>query len=153
MEKIQVILKEDVPNLGRSGELVAVKPGYGVNYLIPQGLAVIATRKNVARLDHERKQIEHRSAKLRKDAESVAGRLVGATVNIERVVGEGDKLFGSVTGRDIGEALAALGHASDHRKVVLVEPIRALGQYEVEIKVARDVTAKVKVWVVAKSGA
>jgi large subunit ribosomal protein L9 len=151
MDKIQVILKEDVPNLGRSGELVHVKPGYGVNYLIPQGLAVIATTKNVSRPEHERKVIETRAAKMRKDAEGIAARLNGVTVQIERVVGEGDKLFGSVSGRDIGEALAALGHQVDHKKIVLADPIRALGQYEIDVKVARDVAAKIKVWVVGKA--
>src|SRR5215468_1873562 len=105
MEKIQVILKEDVANLGRSGELVSVKLGYGRNYLIPQGLAMIATKKNVAQMEHERKTIELRAQRLRKDAESVAGRLAGVSVSIERAVGEGDKLFGSVTTRDIEEAL------------------------------------------------
>ena len=83
MEKIQVILKEDVPNLGRSGDLVAVKPGYGRNYLIPQGLALPATRKNVAQMDHERKQIEASALKLRKDAESV---ISAAEVQAERII-------------------------------------------------------------------
>ena len=153
MEKIQVILKEDVHNLGKSGELVAVKPGFGRNYLIPQGLAVVATRKNVAELEHHRKQIEVRTAKLRKDAEATAGALSGVTVQFERQVGEGDKLFGSVTSRDIEEALAAQGHKVDKKKIVLAEPFRALGQYTVDIKVGRDVNAQVKVWVVAKTQA
>jgi large subunit ribosomal protein L9 len=151
MEKIQVILKEDVPNLGRSGELVAVKPGYGRNYLIPQGLALAATRKNVAQMDHQRKQIEAQAAKTRKDAESVAARLAGASVRIERQVGEGDKLFGSVTARDIEEALAAQGHKVDRRKIALAEPFKALGEFTVDVKVARDVTAQVKVVVAAKA--
>jgi large subunit ribosomal protein L9 len=151
MERIQVILKEDVANLGRSGELVSVKPGYGRNYLIPQGLAVLATRKNVARLEHERKAIETRAAKLRKDAQSVADRLGGVTLQLERQVGEGDKLFGSVTSRDVEEALAAQGIAIDRKKIQLDDPIRALGQYTIDVKLARDVVGQVKVWVVAKS--
>lgn len=150
MEKIQVILKEDVPNLGRSGELVSVKPGYGRNYLIPQGLAVLATAKNKARLEHERKLIELRAAKLRKDAEAQAAQLQDKTVQIERQVGEGDKLFGSVTARDIEEALAAQGVHVDRKKIQLAEPIKALGQYTVDVRLARDVTAQVKVWVVPK---
>lgn len=150
MEKMQLILKEDVPNLGRSGELVAVKKGYGRNYLIPHGLAVLASEKNKARIEHERKLIELRAAKLRKDAESVAGRIAGATVQIERQVGEGDKLFGSVTARDIEEALAAQGIAVDRKKIQLGEPIKALGQYTVDVKLARDVAGQIKVWVVAK---
>src|SRR5262245_57608766 len=119
MEKIQLILKEDVPNLGRSGELVSVKPGYGRNFLIPQGLAMPATRKNVTRLEHERKVIELRASKLRKDAESVAARLSNVTIEIARQVGEGDKLFGSVTSRDIEEALAAQGATIDRKKIQL----------------------------------
>lgn len=151
MEKIQVILKEDVSNLGKSGELVSVKPGYGRNYLIPQGLAMIATKKNVARLDHERKIIAMRTAKQQKEATDAAGKLSSATVQIERAVGEGDKLFGSVTAADIAEALAAQGHKIDKKKLHLAEPIKALGQYTVEVKLGRDVTAQVKVWVVKKS--
>jgi large subunit ribosomal protein L9 len=150
MEKIQVILKEDVPHLGRSGELVSVKPGYGRNYLVPQGLAVIATKKNVARMEHEKKVIELRSAKMRKDAEGIAQRLSGITLQFERQVGEGDKLFGSVTSRDIEEGLAAQGVTVDRKKIHLADAIKAIGQFTVEIKLARDVTAPVKVWVVAK---
>ena len=151
MEKIQVILKEDVPNLGRSGELVSVKPGYGRNYLIPQGLALMATRKNVAQMDHQRKQIEATAAKTRKDAESIAARLQGVTVRVERQVGEGDKLFGSVNTRDIEEALASAGHKVDRRKIALAEPIKALGEFTVDVKVAREVAAQIKVVVAAKA--
>jgi large subunit ribosomal protein L9 len=150
MEKIQVILKEDVANLGKSGELVSVKPGYGRNYLIPQGLAVIATRKNVAELEHHKKMIEVRAAKLHKDAEAAAGKLGGVTVEIQRQVGEGDKLFGSVTTRDIEEALKGQGHTVDRRKILLADPIKALGQYTVDVRIGREVTAQIKVWVVAK---
>lgn len=150
MEKIQVILKEDVPNLGRSGDLVAVKPGYGRNYLIPQGLALVATRKNVAEMEHHKKQIEVAAAKLRKDAESVAARLQGVTVRLERQVGEGDRLFGSVGTRDIEEALLAQGHKVDRRKIALAEPIKALGEFSVDVKIARDVAAQIKI-IVAKA--
>jgi large subunit ribosomal protein L9 len=150
MEKIQVILKEDVPNLGRSGELVSVKPGYGRNYLIPQGLAMAATRKNVAEMEHHKKAIEAQAAKTRKDAESVAARLQGVALTLERQVGEGDKLFGSVTTRDIEEALAAKGHKVDRKKIALAEPIKALGDFDVIIKVARDVSATIKVTVAAR---
>src|SRR5215813_9456872 len=150
MEKIQVILKEDVPNLGRSGELVSVKPGYGRNYLIPQGLALAATRKNVAQMEHQKKQIEAQTAKVRKDAEGAASRLSGVGVTIERQVGEEGKLFGSVTARDIEEALAAKGHKVDRRKIVLAEAIRAIGEFTVDVKIARDVNAQVKVTVAAK---
>lgn len=150
MEKIQVILTEDVPNLGRTGELVMVKAGYGRNYLIPQGLALRATPRNVARLEHERKVVETRALNMRKDAEAVAKKLGDVTVHLERQVGEGDKMFGSVTGRDIEEALKAKGLTVDHRKIVLAEPIRALGAHSVDIKLGRDVSAQIKVVVAAK---
>jgi large subunit ribosomal protein L9 len=150
MEKIQVILKEDVPNLGRSGELVSVKPGYGRNYLIPQGLAMAATRRNVAEMEHHRQAIAAQAAKTRKDAESVAARLGGVTVRLERQVGEGDKLFGSVTARDIEEALAAQGHKVDRKKIALHDPIKTLGEHPVQIKVARDVNAQITVVVAAR---
>src|SRR5688572_22285571 len=147
--KIQIILKEDVPNLGRSGELVAVKSGYGRNYLIPQGLGIVATERNKARLAHDTKVLSLRAAKLRKDAEGVAARLTAQTVQIERQVGEGDKLFGSVSARDIEEALASKGVTVDRKKIHLPEPLKALGQYTVDVKLTRDVTAQLKVWVVA----
>ncbi len=150
MDKIQLILKEDVTNLGKSGELVWVKPGYGRNYLLPRGMAAVATKKNVTQIEHERKVIEARTSKLRKDAESVAQRLAAVTLQIERQVGEGDKLFGSVTSSDIAEALSAQGLLVDRKKIHLDEAIKALGQYTVSVKLGRDVTGQVKVWVVAK---
>src|SRR4249919_66957 len=101
---MKVILREDVTNLGKSGELVNVKPGFGRNYLIPQGLAMVATATNVAQIEHEKKIIAAKNAKLAKDAQGMADRLAALEVQIERAVGEGDKLFGSVTGRDIVDA-------------------------------------------------
>ena len=151
MDKIQVILTEDVANLGKSGELVAVKPGYGRNYLIPQGLALAATKNNVSRIQHDKKVIEARTAKSRKEAEDAAGKLSSVTVQIERATGEGDKLFGSVTSKDISEALAAQGHKIDKKTIHLAEPIKALGQYTVDLRLASGVAAQIKVWVVAKS--
>jgi large subunit ribosomal protein L9 len=149
MDKIQVILKEDVSNLGRSGELVSVKAGYGRNYLIPQGLAVIATQKNVSQMNHDKSVLEARAAKLRKDAEGIAARLNGTVVTITRQTGEDDKLFGSVNTRDVEEALAAAGHKIDRKKIVIKEPIKALGEHTIEVHVTRDVNAQIKV-VVAK---
>src|SRR3954468_14424958 len=98
---MQVILKEDINTLGKSGDLVNVKPGYGRNYLIPQGKAVLATLKNVARMEHEKKLITAKNAKLLKDAQSVADRIQQLEVTIERQVGAEDKIFGSVTARDV----------------------------------------------------
>ena len=147
---MQVILKEDVSNLGKSGELVNVRPGYGRNYLIPQGLAVVATEKNVARLEHEKRQIAARNARLLKDAQAVASRLGAIEVTIARQAGEEEKLFGSVSARDIEEAIAEKGLPIDRKKIVLAEPIKALGKYVLDVKLAKDVTGKITVWVVAK---
>jgi large subunit ribosomal protein L9 len=149
---MQVILKEDVPNLGRSGDVVNVKPGYGRNYLIPRGLAVFATAKNVSRIEHEKRVIESRSAKLLKDAQAVKDRLEQLSINIARPVGAGDKLYGSVGARDIADALKEQGVPVDHRKIQLADAIKSLGMFTVDIKLARDVVAKLKVWVVAKEG-
>src|SRR4051812_16563615 len=116
---MQLILKEDVHNLGKMGELVNVKPGYGRNYLVPQGKAVIATTRSVAQLEHEKKLIAGRNAKLAKDAQSIADRISQTEVTVERTVGQEDKLFGSVTTRDIEEALAVKGIKVDRRKIHL----------------------------------
>jgi large subunit ribosomal protein L9 len=147
---MQVILREDVEHLGKSGELVTVRPGYGRNYLIPQGLAVLATEKNVARLNHEKRLISARNARLLKDAQAVADKLGAIEVAIQRQAGEEDKIFGSVSTRDIEEALREKGLPIDRKKIVLGEPIRTLGVYTLDVKLTRDVVGKIKVWVVAK---
>ena len=147
---MQLILTKDVDNLGKAGDLVSVKPGYGRNYLLPQGLAVTATSRNVRRIEHERRIISAQVAKERGAAQDIAGRLNGMTLQFERLVGEDDKLFGSVTSRDVADQLEKAGVTVDHRKIRLDEPIRALGKYEVEIKVHSDVSATLKFWVVGK---
>jgi len=147
---MQLILTKDVANLGKAGELVTVKPGYGRNYLLPKGLAVTATTRNKARLEHDRTAIESRVKKELEVAGSLAERLNGMTLQFERLVGEEDKLFGSVTSRDITEQLEKAGLELDHRKIALDEPIKALGKYEVEVRLMPDVTATLKFWVVGK---
>lgn len=147
---MQVILREDVPNLGRSGDVVSVRPGYGRNYLVPNGLAVQATEKNVARLEHEKRLIAARNAKLMRDAKAVADRLGSLELIIQRQAGEEDKIFGSVSSRDVEQALAEKGVQIDRRKIVLPDAIKALGSYTVDIKLAHDVVGRVKLWVVAK---
>src|SRR5262249_36022838 len=137
---MQVILKEDVHNLGKSGDLVNVKPGYGRNYLLPQGKAVAATRKNVAQLEHEKKLIAARNAKLRRDARPTADKRASMETTTQRQGGEGEKLFGSVSTRDIEEALAERGIKLDRKKIVLDEPIRSLGVYTLDVRLAREVT-------------
>jgi large subunit ribosomal protein L9 len=145
---IQVILKDDVENLGRSGELVRVRPGYARNYLIPRGLAAPATRANIAQVEHEKQVAQARAAKQRADAEAIAKRLADITVEIPVQAGEGDKLFGSVGAKDIAEALARKGQAVDRKKIVLPENIKTLGEHTVTIKLGYGLTATIRVNVV-----
>ncbi len=147
---MRVILRENLDNLGNAGEVVTVRTGYGRNYLLPKGLAVPATEKDEARMQHEQRQIAARLAKLTKELASEAGRLSQASVSLARAVGEEDKLYGSVTNRDIAEALAEQGIKLDAKKIVLAEPIKTLGMTEVPVKLGHDVTATLKVWVVKK---
>lgn len=147
---MRVILREDMDNLGKAGEVVSVRPGYGRNYLLPQGLAVTATEKDVARLQHEQRTIAARQAKLAKELQSEADKLSQVSVSLARAVGEEDKLYGSVTNRDIAEALAEQGVQLDPRKIQMDEPIKALGMSTVQVKLGKDVVAKIKVWVVKK---
>jgi large subunit ribosomal protein L9 len=145
---IQVVLKDDVEKLGKSGEIVKVKPGYARNYLLPRGLAAPATRGNVAQVEHEKKVALARAAKLRGDAEAVAKRIDGITVEITRQAGDGDRLFGSVGTKDIAEALKAKGHEIDRKKIQLPEPIKLVGEHTVTVKLGYEVAATVKVNVV-----
>lgn len=147
---MQVILRDDLDNLGKSGEVVNVKPGYARNYLLPRGLAIKATASDVARVEHEKRVIAARTAKLSKEAQAEADRLSQVSVSIARAVGEENKLYGSVTSRDIAEALAAQGVTIDSKKLHLDEPIKALGMTEVPVKLGRGVNATIKVWVVKK---
>lgn len=147
---MRVILREDLENLGKAGEVVTVRDGYGRNYLLPRGLALLATERDVARLEHEKRVASARAAKLARDLQSQVDRLSQVSVSIARAVGEGDKLYGSVTSRDIAEALQEQGHAVDSKRIQLDEPIKTLGMTEVPIKLGRDAVAKIKVWVVKK---
>ena len=141
---MKLILREDVENLGKGGELVEVRPGYGRNFLIPRGLAVLANARNVRELEHQRKVAEAKAAKLKQSAEAVAKRLAETPVTLVRKVGEQDKLYGSVTAIDIAEALQAQGVQIDRRAIHLPEPIKALGDFEVEVRLHSEVVAKVK---------
>lgn len=147
---MQVILTQDVENLGKAGELVSVRPGYGRNYLVPRGFAVSATVRNKNRLDHEKAVIERKIVKERASATELAGRINGMTLQFERIVGEDEKLFGSVTSRDIAEQLKKAGVEIDHRWVQLDAPVKALGKYETPVRLAAGVSAALKFWVVGK---
>lgn len=146
---MQVILREDVSNLGKSGELVSVKPGYGRNYLIPQGLAVLATERNVKLLEHHKRTIAQRNAKLMKDAQAVADKIAGITLKFSRQSGEAGKLFGTVSTRDIEEEAKKFGLTLDRKKIHLAEHIKTVGDYNVDIKLSLGVVAKLKVQVTA----
>lgn len=147
---MDLILIEDVPNLGNIGDQVSVKSGYGRNYLLPQKLAISASVKNSRRLEHEKRLASFCLQKAKAEAVAYAGKLANTSVTIARKIGEQDKLFGSVTTHDIATALADEGIQVDRRKLQLDEPIKALGVYQVPLKLRGDVTAEVKVWVVAE---
>jgi large subunit ribosomal protein L9 len=148
---MKLILREDVENLGKGGDLVDVKPGYGRNFLLPRGLAVVANTKNVRELDHQKTVASAKAAKLKASAEAVAKRLAETPVVLKRKVGEQDKLFGSVTAIDIAEALAARGLQLDRRAIDLSEPIKTVGDFEVPVKLHHEVVGKAKVKVVAEA--
>jgi large subunit ribosomal protein L9 len=147
---MQIILTQDVENLGKAGELVSVRPGYGRNYLVPRGLAVSATVRNKNRLDHEKSLIERKVTKERASATDIAARINVMTLQFERMVGEDEKLFGSVTNRDIAEQLKRAGVEIDHRTIHLDQAVKALGKYEVPVRLAAGVIANLKFWVVGK---
>ncbi|NOJ94244.1 50S ribosomal protein L9 [Corallococcus sp. CA049B] len=147
---MKVILREDIDNLGKSGELVTVKDGFGRNFLLPRKKAVLASEQNLRQLEHEKAVHTARNAKLKGAADEQAKKLGAVKVTIKRKVGEQDKLFGSVTVLDIAEALATQGQQVDRRQLHLAEPIKSLGSYEVELRLHREVTAKIKVDVVAE---
>jgi large subunit ribosomal protein L9 len=147
---MQVILTQDVNNLGKAGELVSVKPGFGRNYLIPNGMAVSASVQNQQRLDHDKAVIARKVAKERAGAQSIADRLNGMTLQFERLVGDDEKMFGSVGARDIAEQLKRANVEIDHRWVQLDQPVKAVGKYEVPVKLAAGVSATLKFFVVAK---
>jgi large subunit ribosomal protein L9 len=145
---MEVILVEDVPHLGSIGSLVKVAPGYGRNYLLPKKMAILASTKNKRQLEHEKRVAGFKRAKARAAAEAVVKKIGGITVKIARKVGEQDKLYGSVTPHDVQEALQAKGVEVDRRKLDLHEPIKALGDYEIGIRLADDIRTTVKVSVV-----
>jgi len=145
---MELILKKTIDTLGEEGDVVKVKPGYGRNYLIPHGLAVNATSGNLATLEKQRTAIEARKTLIRSEAEKIAGKIAGTTLVIEQMVGEEDRLFGSVTAADIANGLDELGIKVDRKKIVLAEPIKSAGEFKVTIKIAYQVTAEIKVQVV-----
>jgi len=147
---IQVILQQDVHNVGKSGDLVKVRPGFARNYLLPRDLAVPATTAAVNRISHEKAVALAKAEKMKKEYRDLAAKIDGLVVTIARPVGEEDRLFGSVTTKDIHAAVVAKGHDIDRKKMHLAEPIKALGTYDVPVKLLGDISATIKVEVVKK---
>ena len=148
---MEVILREHVDNLGRRGDVVKVAAGYARNYLLPRNLALAVTEGNKRQIERERKNAEARELEEKTQAEAFAKRLSEVEIAIPRRVGEHDALYGSVTSADIAAALAAKGFDIDRRKITLHEPLKALGQVTVPVKIHREVTAQVQVSVVAEN--
>jgi len=147
---INVILQQDLSNLGKTGEVVRVRPGYARNYLLPKQLAAPATSKNINRLEHDKRVAATRAAKSKAAATELAAKIEATPVVLARKAGEGDKLFGSVTSAEIATALKEKGVEVDRRKIELPEPIKALGNFAFPVKLGFDVTATVKVEVTRK---
>jgi large subunit ribosomal protein L9 len=145
---MKVILLEDVSSLGKAGDLVKVSDGYGRNYLIPQKKAVLATEKSLKVIEHQKRLIQQRMEKAKKDAEKLGQQIENLSCTFAKTVGESGKLFGSVTSMDIENYLKENGIKVDRKKIALEEPIKNLGVSNVPIKLHPEVTTHLKVWVV-----
>ena len=146
---MEVILREDIEKLGNRGEVVKVANGYARNFLIPKRLAVVATPSNKNIVEQERQSHLRKEAKQAGEAQDLAKLLNGVTVTINQKAGENDQLFGSVTSKDVADALAAKNFTIDRRKIQLDEPIKQLGEFKIPVRLHREVTAEITV-VVAK---
>lgn len=145
---MRIVLRETVEKLGRRGEVLKVADGYARNYLLPKKLAFEATEANLKRIEQERKVREVHETRERQEAQALADRLSQLSLTAVRKVGENEMLYGSVTNGDVAEMLEKEGFSVDKRKILLDEPIKALGIYDVSVKLHHEVSASVKVWVV-----
>ncbi|PIV21787.1 MAG: 50S ribosomal protein L9 [Deltaproteobacteria bacterium CG_4_8_14_3_um_filter_45_9] len=145
---MQVILLENIPSLGKAGDLVKVSDGYGRNYLIPQKKALLATEKSLKVIEHQKRQVQQSMEKAKRDAEKLGQRIEKLSCTFAKTVGESGKLFGSVTSMDIENYLKENGIELDRKKISLEEPIKNLGMFTVPIKLHSEVTTHLKVWVV-----
>ncbi|HMK74813.1 MAG TPA: 50S ribosomal protein L9 [Thermodesulfobacteriota bacterium] len=145
---MKVILLEDIPSLGKAGDLVKVSDGYGRNYLIPQKKAMVATEKSVKVIEHQKRLVQQRMEKAKKDAEKLGRQIENLSCTFAKTVGESGKLFGSVTSMDVENYLKENGIEVDRKKIALEEPIKNLGMFTVLIKLHPEVTTHLKVWVV-----
>ena len=147
---MKIILRQDVENLGNIGEIVVVKPGYARNYLIPNQLAYVATDGAIRALETEKKQYEVRKAKARQQAEVIAAQLAGLQITVSMQVGEEGRIFGSVTAPMVAQELELRGFSIDKRNIMIEEPIKTLGIFEVKVKLHSDLVAPLKVWVIGQ---
>ncbi len=145
---MKIILKQNVENVGEAGDIVKVKDGYGRNYLIPKGFAAEATRSNLKMAEELKKNEERKKSAVVDKARRLAEKLKNISLTTSVAAGEDDKIFGSVTSQTIADLLAEKGFEVDKRHIILSEPIKALGVYDIPIKLHSDVTAEVKIWVV-----
>jgi len=145
---MRIVLRTDIEKVGRRGEVVRVANGYARNYLLPKRLALEATPGNLKRIEQERRVREVHETKEKQDADALAARIAQLSCTLVRKVGENEVLYGSVTNADIAELLEKEGFVVDKRKIQLDEPIKALGIYEVPVRLHAEVTASLKVWVV-----
>ena len=147
---MKVILKQDVVNLGKAGDVVTVKPGYGRNFLIPREFAILADAKNVKQVEHQKKTIAAQQEKTRREAMTLVQKLESLSPTIRVEIGEQDKMYGSITSRDIEHALVEEGFKVDRKQILLDEPLKTLGQHAINIRLHHEVVGTVKIWVVAK---
>lgn len=152
MSTITILLRDDIDTLGGRGEIVKVKAGYARNYLLPQGLATLATKGNVKQIEQERAALLKKAAAERSAAEAQAGQMGSIALSFERKAGEGGTLFGSVTSMDIAEALKEKGYDIDRRRINLKEAIKETGDYTVRVKLHREVVLEVPVKVTPEGG-
>ena len=151
MSQVKIILREDVHGLGHAGAVVAVRPGYARNFLLPEGKAILATESSVSELEHHQRVIAEKVARELKTHHALKSRLESLTLSISTQVGEEGKLFGSVTAREIADLIAAQGVEIDRRTIQLGEPIKDAGSHTIVVKLHRDVVAQVKLEVTAAS--
>jgi len=150
MGHVRLVLREDVQHVGTVGELVRVRAGFARNYLLPRGMAALATAGSVKRIEEQKRVAVARAAKLKLSAQALATQIATITVEISRQAGEGDKLYGSVTAQDIADAIKAKGYDVDKKKIVVADAIKALGEHTVSVKLGSGIDAQVKV--VVKKG-
>lgn len=146
---MDIILKEDVQNLGRALEVVKVKNGYAHNFLFPRGLAVLATDSAKKMLENERLKLEEKSRQEKADQQKIADKMKDVSLTIAAKVHEGEKLYGSITASDIAAKLKDVGYDIDKRNVLLAEPIKQLGMFSIKVQLHREVEAKVKLWIIS----